>query len=222
MTFTSPENDVDHALRGFLLGESFSCVGGKASYKRGALVHRHYGRLGDASEGSRLYADLAQFAGSGDDIDEHYATFMASFDGPQRLSEVGFEDLLWRELQLLHEIDRSDHEWAPGADSDPESAAFAYSVTGKAFFVVGLHPNSSRLTRRFAFPALVFNSHIQISKIRANGMYERMRRVIERKELELQGTLNPMLADFGDQSESRQYSGRAVERDWRCPFRPGA
>ena len=32
------------------------------------------------------------------------------------------------------EIDRSDHEWAPGADSDPESAAFAYSVAGKAFF----------------------------------------------------------------------------------------
>jgi FPC/CPF motif-containing protein YcgG len=34
----------------------------------------------------------------------------------------------------------------------------------------------------------------------------------------VQGTLNPNLADFGERSESRQYSGREVEEGWRCPF----
>jgi hypothetical protein len=34
----------------------------------------------------------------------------------------------------------------------------------------------------------------------------------------LQGSLNPNLADFGEQSEARQYSGRATEADWVCPF----
>ena len=38
--------------------------------------------------------------------------------------------------------------------------------------------------------------------------------------MSLQGTINPNLADFGDASEARQYSGRAVEANWTCPFRP--
>ncbi|MEP6902345.1 MAG: YqcI/YcgG family protein, partial [Actinomycetota bacterium] len=29
---------------------------------------------------------------------------------------------------------------------------------------------------------------------------------------------NPNLSDFGTQSEARQYSGRAVEHEWKCPF----
>jgi len=29
-----------------------------------------------------------------------------------------------------------------------------------------------------------------------------------------------MLAAHGEASEARQYSGRAVEADWVCPFRP--
>jgi uncharacterized protein len=27
-----------------------------------------------------------------------------------------------------------------------------------------------------------------------------------------------MLSDFGERSEARQYSGRAVEENWRAPF----
>jgi len=34
----------------------------------------------------------------------------------------------------------------------------------------------------------------------------------------VQGSLNPNLADFGERSEARQYSGREVEEHWRCPF----
>ena len=32
--------------------------------------------------------------------------------------------------------------------------------------------------------------------------------------------MNPALKDFGTQSEARQYAGRAVPPDWRCPFHP--
>ena len=32
------------------------------------------------------------------------------------------------------------------------------------------------------------------------------------------GSRNPMLARHGEASEARQYSGRAVDPDWRCPF----
>ena len=35
----------------------------------------------------------------------------------------------------------------------------------------------------------------------------------------LAGDINPMLARHGESSEARQYSGRAVDDDWTCPFR---
>ena len=35
----------------------------------------------------------------------------------------------------------------------------------------------------------------------------------------LAGDINPMLARHGESSEARQYSGRAVDDGWTCPFR---
>ena len=48
---------------------------------------------------------------------------------------------------------------------------------------------------------------------------ERMREKIIARDIELAGTINPMLARHGEASEARQYSGRVVEEGWRCPFR---
>ena len=38
------------------------------------------------------------------------------------------------------------------------------------------------------------------------------------RDIELQGSINPNLADFGEASEARQYSGREVEDQWQCPY----
>jgi len=46
-----------------------------------------------------------------------------------------------------------------------------------------------------------------------------MKQAIRKRELNLQGSINPMLSDYGNASEARQYSGRVVEKDWRCPFK---
>jgi len=87
--------------------------------------------------------------------------------------------------------------------------------------VVGLHPRASRRARRFAAPALVFNLHDQFERLRADGRYETLRRTILARDLAFSGSLNPMLARFGEVSEARQYSGRAVEPGWSCPFHRG-
>jgi FPC/CPF motif-containing protein YcgG len=216
----SRKNEVAEALKEFLLGNTFSCTGGKAAAKRDAIVHHHYGLLADPNECGKIYSDLVQFSKSADSIDEYYATFIATFDAIEDMSEIEFENLLWRQLQSLHEIDVRNYGWAAGADSDPASDRFAYSLQGKSFFVVGMHPNSSRHTRRFKFPTLVINAHIQVDRLKENGTYERMKRVIRRQELALQGSINPMLAEFGELPESRQYSGRVVGQDWHCPFSP--
>jgi uncharacterized protein len=33
------------------------------------------------------------------------------------------------------------------------------------------------------------------------------------------GSVNPMLAQHGERSAARQFSGRAVPDDWVCPYR---
>jgi len=46
-----------------------------------------------------------------------------------------------------------------------------------------------------------------------------MRERILERDIDLAGSLNPMLARHGEVSEARQYSGRLVADDWSCPFR---
>jgi FPC/CPF motif-containing protein YcgG len=133
-------------------------------------------------------------------------------------NEIEFERRLWQQLQRLHELDELAESWDPTVSDDPEHAEFAFSFASRALFVVGLHPASSRLARRFRWPALVFNPRAQFERLRVEGTFERLRTVVRERDLDLQGTLNPNLADFGEQSEARQYSGRATEAEWRCPF----
>lgn len=220
-TGLAASEDVGAELKQFILSDEFSCIGAKTACARGTLVHRHYPTLADPQASIALYADLAEFAVKRDEIHELFATFAATFGGPLDVDEEEFERLLWEQLALLHAQDRMKYRWAPGVDSDPRSERFAYSVAEQAFFVVGLHRNSSRLTRRFSRPALVFNSHVQFNRMKEGPMYSRIQREVRRREMALQGSLNPNLADFGECSEAAQYSGRAVPSDWTCSFRPG-
>ena len=66
---------------------------------------------------------------------------------------------------------------------------------------------------------MVFNLHNQFEALREDGRYERMREAILERDRTLAGDINPMLARHGESSEARQYSGRAVDDDWTCPFR---
>ena len=108
----------------------------------------------------------------------------------------------------------------PAVSDDPSDPAFAFSFAGTAFFIVGLHAASSRAARRFAWPTLVFNPHRQFDRLRESQRFSRFQHVIREAERNLQGSINPMLADFGDRSEASQYSGRRVAPDWKCPFSP--
>ena len=65
---------------------------------------------------------------------------------------------------------------------------------------------------------MVFNLHDQFERLRAAGRYDKLRGAILSRDVALAGSVNPMLASHGTMSAARQYSGRAVEDGWRCPF----
>ena len=119
----------------------------------------------------------------------------------------------------MHEAD--DQPWDPDVSSDPENNNFSFSATGKAFYAVGLHPNSSRKARRAPCPALVFNLYDQFEQFRDKDSFDNVREKIRKRDKDFQGSVNPMLDDFGEKNEARQYSGRKVVNDWECPFHTG-
>ncbi|HET6231051.1 MAG TPA: guanitoxin biosynthesis heme-dependent pre-guanitoxin N-hydroxylase GntA [Longimicrobiaceae bacterium] len=200
----------------FVNAPGFSCLGARAALHHDAYRFGAYGEMGGEAATSALSRDLAAFAeGHGED---DFASFVAVFLEHPAEAEAEFEARLWKQLRALHAADPSA-EWDPAVSDDPADPHFSFSFGGRAFFVVGLHPASSRAARRFGWPALVFNPHAQFERLRADGRYGRLREAIRAREMALQGSLNPNLADFGEQSDARQYSGRAVEPGWRCPFR---
>lgn len=215
-----------HRFHAFLGHAGFPCVAAKAALARGSIRVQVFDALGDPGNDSRLLDRLDGFGsmldrGDPDDLTLH--SFAALFDGPGDLDESRFEALMWSQLQRLHELDRRrGHAWAPDVSPDPDDPRFSLSLAGHPFFVIGMHPGASRMARRFEAPVLVFNSHRQFRRLRADGRYARMQKATRGRDIALQGTLNPNLADFGSASEARQYSGRAVEPDWKCPLRIGS
>jgi FPC/CPF motif-containing protein YcgG len=211
---------VDEAFRSFVTDSRFPCLGGASVVRRRTYRLGVYGVLGSAPSADRLSRDLAAFVRNAPVDGPWPRAFVAVFPYRAPVTEHAFEQRLWIQLQHLHERDDPAVGWDPVASADPDDARFSFSFAGHAFFIVGLHARSSRRARCFRWPALVFNPHAQFERLRANGRYARYQALIRARDLALQGSLNPNLADFGERSEARQYSGRATESDWRCPFHP--
>ena len=207
----------------FIDAPSFPCVGSKAALARGAIRTQEFARLGQRGNDVAMLDALGSFVAMLDGLDPGDRTihsFVALFDGPRDTDERRFEALLWSQLQRLHDLDASrGMRWAPDISSDADDPRFSLSLAGHPFFVIGLHPGASRLARRFAWPALVFNSHRQFEQLRADGRYQRMQTATRKRDVALQGSINPNLADFGAAAEARQYSGREVDAGWMCPLR---
>lgn len=212
---------ADNAMRAFLLSDGFSCVAGKAAVLTGGYRFAHY-RGGAAEEIDGLTRDLAAFVAERKGMPARYASFVATFEETGIADERCFEAWLWATLQRLAELDAAHHRWDPSLSSDPGAHDFGFSFAGKGFFVVGLHPRSSRLSRRFFLPTLVFNAHSQFEQARLSGRFTQIQRSVRRRELALQGSINPELREFGTASEARQYAGRQLEDGWTCPFKAPA
>lgn len=203
-------------FRRLVMRPEFPCLGAKAALNENAYNFAVFSEMGTREATECLSEKLSAFNDSPTINENEYSTFVAIFDGPLELTEREFETCLWLQLRQLHRLD--DSEWDPHVSSDPDDPHFSFSFGGQAFYVVGMHSNSSRASRRFRWPTLVFNPHEQFERLRNDGNWQRMQRSIREREVALQGNINPMLADFGEESEARQYSGRAVSENWEAPF----
>lgn len=208
---------VHDSFRALALNPHFACLGGQAAVRQNAYRFGLYAAMGSVASTSALARGLQSFNDDADLRARPLTAFVACFVAPVSGGEEPFERLLWSTLQQLSDLDAQP--WASDRRADPDSPEFSFSFGGVGFFVIGLHAGSSRLARRFAWPTLVFNPHRQFDRLRSNGQYAHFQSAVRARDMALQGTTNPMLSDFGEQSEARQYSGRTVGPEWECPFR---
>ena len=206
------------ALQALVLDPSYPCVMARSVFNRDAFRMAHYGALGDPACATMLCHDLYAFNAEFAPPVNGAVSFVACFEGPAFTDEAAFEVALWRQLQAVHDVDKRHFSWAGEVGSAPDDPNFSFSVGSRAFFLIGMHPGSSRIARRTPFPAIVFNLHEQFVELRATGKFDGVRDKVQTRDEQLQGTINPMSADFGARSEAAQYSGRAVDREWACPF----
>ena len=211
---------AERALRSFILSPAFSCVAGKAAVSSGGYRFGYYPGFSDLRSTEGLARDLAAFVAERPSMRVNYASFIAVFQELPCGDERWFENHLWRQLQRLADLSAPYYPWDSTVSSDAQARDFAFSFAGQAFFVVGIYPNSSRISRRFFLPAMAFNAHRQFADARRTGRFARIQGLVRERELALQGFINPELREFGKRSEARQYSGRELEQGWKCPFRP--
>ncbi|MET0994851.1 MAG: guanitoxin biosynthesis heme-dependent pre-guanitoxin N-hydroxylase GntA [Mycobacterium sp.] len=214
------ESAVHELLCAMVQRVDYPCLGARSSFRRKLYRFGVYPDMGSAAIARALCHDLYEFANELHDPEIGFASFIATFLGPEITDERHFEGLLWDQLQQLHDVDRQFFVWDPDVSNDPDDSWFSFSIGGTAYYIVGLHPLASRLSRRFAHPSIVFNFHTQFSQLRSQGRLDSFKRAIRARDIALQGSINPTLT-HGSGSQTRQYSGRAVEAEWRCPLHVG-
>lgn len=197
----------------------FPCVGAKSALAQDRIQTVTAHDLRSDQDDLQLLRQVHEFAAQAAP-DALFTSLALLFPATPRLDEPAFEASLWSRLQALHALDRRQFDWDPSVSSDPASADFSMSLGGRAFYVVGLHPGASRRARQFPCAALVLNLHSQFERLREDGRYDKLREAIGARELAYDGSRNPMLAQHGTASEARQYSGRELDAQWRCPFAP--
>lgn len=219
----NPSDDRAHPLAtqfcDFVGRADFPCLGAKAAMNRGGIRFVVGRDFRSAWDDLRILPSLHAIGRDyrADPVPFQSLVVMWADGAPD--SENEFERRLWDRLQSLTDKD----DWLgqkpdPRVAHDPDDPHFAMSFGGEAFFVVGLHPKASRPARRLLVPGMVFNLHDQFERLRAEGRFARMRDTIVARDTKIAGAPNPMLADHGKVSAARQYSGRMVSEDWRCPF----
>jgi len=199
----------------FIIESQHPCLMALSMAKKKLLSVGEYGNITEEKSIIELADDLLIFINEVSKNSSQLMSYVAIFDTPRFCDERKFEEYLWRALKSLNSKDNTP--WSCSVSCNPLSKKFSFSYGGEAFFIVGMHPNASRLARKAPHLTLVFNLHEQFESLRKNGTFEKIRNSIRKRDRKLQGSVNPMLANYGKSTEAVQYSGRQVGSNWKCP-----
>jgi FPC/CPF motif-containing protein YcgG len=202
----------------FMTMKNYPCVAALQSFAQREFLVGIYPSVADLSGAKDLRQDLLYYLQRYRESYSQFLSFWAVFPTVKPMDEDAFEQFLWEELTLLTSEEARPFDRDTRVSDDPKDPSFCLSLGGQAFFVVGMHPNASRISRRFPVPALIFNVFEQFELLEQSGGYETMVKINRARDIRLQKSLNPMVEKYGDHWESIQFSGKVNPNNWRCPF----
>ena len=203
----------------FLESKEFPCIAAKAACNKKQVKCMVADNMACPKDDKAIFNFLCGFADAYKKSTEFYHSAAIIFTGPKMMNEEIFDRLLWQRLQALEIFDAENYKYDCRVNADPLSSKFSFSIKEEALYVIGLHAASSRQARRFIHPTLVFNPHVQFEQLRSSSKYEAMKNTVRKRDIALSGSVNPMLQDFGEASETFQYSGRKYDDTWKCPLK---
>ena len=213
---TETQDSIASEYKDFIVTQNHPCVMANTVFQMDNYQLKLYDDISSESIVDPILSDISNYLGHYDFTSNKFESLIICFTQNNFKTELEFEQTLWNFLQKLHDVD--DATWDPNVSDNPEDPNFSFSLKGKAFYVIGMHPKSSRLARQAPYCTVVFNLHWQFERLREMGTYQTVRNRIRKRDEALQGSINPNLTDFGQASETKQYSGRRVELGWKCPF----
>ena len=161
------KSEIEEAVREFIL-DDHPCVMAQSVIVDDNITLQAYGKM-NAFCPNILLNDLKSYLEEVNDDTMKFQTFIATFENSHFETEKDFEDSLWELLYTLHKTDT--HKWDSETSPDTSSSKFSFSLLGHSFYVVGMHPNSSRWARSSPFPMIVFNLHNQFELLRQSNRY---------------------------------------------------
>lgn len=203
----------------FINKKEFVCVAAKAALAKEQISCVVASHIACPKDDIEILQFLYSFVDTYRSSKELYHSAAIIFEQPQIIDEVMFDEYLWQRLQALSNLDAKNYSYDKRVNNDPASPDFSFSLKEEAFFVIGLHPSSSRAVRQFNYPVIVFNPHAQFEQLRDTEKYQQIKKVARKRDLAFSGSVNPMLQDFGEASEVYQYSGRQYDKEWKCPLK---
>jgi FPC/CPF motif-containing protein YcgG len=212
------ENSIGNEYLSFIRDKAFPCIAAKAALGQDQIRILICDHIACPKDDRAILQFLYDFVDNYRATATLYNSAVVIFKGPSECSEEEFDALMWQRLQCISNCDADHHPWDGRVSSNPSDAGFSFSIKEEAFYILGLHPGSSRKARRFKYPVLVFNPHLQFEQLRETDRYSIMKETVRKRDMAFSGSINPMLADFGQSSEAFQYSGRAYDKEWKCPF----
>lgn len=212
------EEEIIREWNAHLEDNAFPCVAAKAALSRGQVKVMVAGHMACPKDDKAILEFIYSFVDGYRKSDKLFHSAVIIFNNADIYSEEMYERFFWPRLQALSNLDAQHYDYDTRVDPHPESEHFSFSLKEEAFFVIGLHPAASRPARRFKYPAIVFNPHAQFEQLREAGQYEKMKNIVRKKDIELSGSINPMLTDFGTESEVYQYTGSRHDKSWKCPL----
>jgi hypothetical protein len=213
------EKEIQNEYLEYIKSSNFPCVGAKTALSLKRLKIMVAGNMKLPCDDRKILNFLYGFVDFYRSTNAVFLSCAIIFPSSKISSEEEFENLLWQKLQALSDFDSANYEYDKRVSHDPKNEKFSFSLKGESFFIVGIHPSSSRPGRRFKYPTLIFNPHHQFEILREKNCFTKIKNATRKRDEKISGNLNPMLQDYGASSEALQYSGKKYDENWQCPLK---